>query len=181
MLAPSLLRRDTRFMFRSALATALSALALCSAASAQTAPDGWKVEPLPGAWNATSPTSDVRLVYYPAVKSSASLVYWFDEEALRRSYAYGKQVGSQAPARASVDPEAGRLIAQSRVMLDANRAEIAVLSYAWRTPQGYQLAQIVMPIASQGGPAFDAAFAEIDRAYKSQTAYTPSEKPAGGS
>jgi hypothetical protein len=150
--------------------TLIAALALCAAAQAQTAPKGWKVEASANAWVATS-ADHVRLAFYPAAKSKAAFVFWFQDEGLRHAFAYGRTVGNEAQAVSTMDPDAGRLMAQSRTLLDATGAQVAVLSYAWDAPQGRQLAQIVMPVAAAQGPACNAAFAELTKAYKSGFAY----------
>lgn len=154
------------------------ALTITSAAHAQTAPKDWKVEADANAWTATSP-EQVRLVFYPAVKSKATFVYWFEDEGLRRTQGLGGAVRAQEPAERTMTPDAGAFLAQTRTLEAANRVHTAVLSYAWETKQGRQLAQIAMPLTSAESPAYKAAFAEVTRAWKAGVAYMPSEKPAG--
>lgn len=168
-------------MFRTALLAAV--LALSATATAQTAPKGWKVETNATGWYATS-SENVRLAYYPAAQSKASTVFWFEGEGLRHAYAYGRQVMNQAASVSTVDPKAGQLYAQSRTLIDAAGNQIAVLSYAWETPKGRQLAQIIMPVAASRSASYDAAFAELTRDYKAGFSYTPAgaaQKPASGS
>ncbi|HVY87809.1 MAG TPA: hypothetical protein VG942_03025 [Hyphomonadaceae bacterium] len=170
-------------MFRTTILAAVAALSFCAAAHAQTAPKGWKVETNITGWYATSPES-VRLAYYPVAQSKASVVFWFEAEGLRYSYAYGKSVVNQASSVSTVDPKAGRLLAQSRTLLDAAGNQVAVLSYAWETPKGRQLAQIIMPVAASRSASYDTAFAQLTKDYKAGFAYTPeppAQKPAGGS
>jgi hypothetical protein len=153
------------------------ALTLTSAAHAQTAPKGWKVDAGANAWIATSP-EQVRLIYYPVVKSKATFVYWFEDEGLRRTQGLGGAVRAQEAAVRTMTPEAGAFLAQTRTIESANRARTAVLSYAWETRQGRQLVQIAMPITGAESPAYKAAFAELTAAWKAGVAYTPPEKPA---
>ena len=169
-------------MFRFAAVAVLAALSI-AAANAQMAPKGWKVTANTNAWIAASP-EQVRLAYYPVAKTQSAIAFWFEAEGLRHAYAYGKSVANQAEAAASVDPQAGRLLGQSRTLLDAGANQIAVMSYAWETPKGHQLAQIIMPVSEAKSAAYDTAFAELTKAYKAGFAYTPAapaQKPAGGS
>jgi hypothetical protein len=159
------------------LSLILAALAFAATAYAQTAPKGWKVETNPAAWIATSP-EHVKLAFYPAVKNAATFVYWFEDEGLRHTYAYGRTIRSQEATKTTTDPDAGALLAQARV-LEEGGARFAVLSYAWQTPKGKQLAQIVMPgSVSRDSPAYKAALDEITAAWKSRFAYQPSAPPS---
>jgi len=151
-------------------------LALASPAHAQTAPKDWKVEAGADVWIASSP-EQVRLIFYPAVKSKATFVYWFEDEGLRRTQGLGGVVRAQEPAERTMDPAAGAFLAQTRTIEAANRARTAVLSYAWETKQGRQLVQIAMPLTSAESPAYKAAFAELTAAWKAGVAYMPPEKP----
>jgi hypothetical protein len=164
-------------MFRRAVLASLVALSI-AAAHAQSAPKGWKVEVNANAWIAMSP-EQVRLAYYPVAKTQSAMAFWFEDEGLRHAYAYGKSVANQASAAVSVDPEAGRLLGQSRTLLDAGANQIAVMSYAWDTPKGHQLAQIVMPVSQAKSAAYDTAFAELTKAYKAGFAYVPVIPGAG--
>ncbi|MDP3739424.1 MAG: hypothetical protein Q8R02_18695 [Hyphomonadaceae bacterium] len=173
-------------MLRLALLS-LIALSLGAPTYAQTAPKGWKVDAGANSWTATSP-EQVRLVFYPAVKSRSTFVYWFEDEGLRRTQGFGGTVRAQDPAERSMDPDAGAFLAQTRTIESANRVRTAVLSYAWETRQGRQLAQIVMPLAlGTESPAYKAAFEQLTAAWKSGVAYAPPEastpqptpKPAG--
>ncbi len=167
-------------MFRHAAVAVLAALSI-AAAHAQTAPKGWKVEANATAWIAMSP-EQVRLAYYPVAKTPSAMAFWFEAEGLRHAYAYGKKVANQASAVATVDPDVGRLLGQSRTVLDAGNNQIAVMSYAWDTTKGHQLAQIIMPVSEAKSAAYDTAFAELTKAYKAGFAYTPAapaQKPAG--
>ncbi len=162
-------------MSRLTLIAAL-ALALAGAANAQTAPKGWKVESTPNVWIATSPEA-VRLAYYPAVKSRATFVFWFEDEGLRRTYGFGRKVGNQDTTQRTMDPDAGPLLAQSRTLVEANGAQTAVMTYAWETKQGRQMAQIVLPVTvGAASPAYKAAFAELTAAWKAGFAYVPAPK-----
>lgn len=148
-------------------------LAFSASAYAQTAPKGWKVETSAAGWTASSP-DQVRVAFYPAVKNAATFVYWFEDEGLRRTYAYGRTIRSQEPTKRTTDADAGPLLAQSRVLADPGAARLAVYSYAWQTPKGKQLAQIVLPEAvGKESPAFKAALDEITAAWKSGVAYSP--------
>jgi len=149
-----------------------AALALTVPAHAQTAPKGWKVDASANAWLATSPDQKVRLAFYPAVKNASALVFWFQEEGLRRTSAYGRNVTNQDEPRNTTDPEAGPLLAQSR-MLDIGGAPIAVVTYGWQTGKGKQLVQIILPPTAKDSPAYKAAFDEITAAWKSGVAYAP--------
>ena len=77
-----------------------------------------------------------------------------------------------------MDPDAGAFLAQTRTLESASRVHTAVLSYAWETRQGRQLAQIVMPLTGADSPAYNAAFAELTAAWKTGIAYVPPEKAA---
>jgi hypothetical protein len=174
-LAAKACRGDTLAMPRLSLIAAL-ALAFSATAQAQTAPKGWKVETTPNVWIATSPEA-VRLAYYPVVKSRATFVFWFEEEGLRRTYGFGRTVGNEDPSRRTMDPDAGPLLAQSRTLVEANGAQTAVMSYAWETKQGRQMAQIVLPVTvGVASPAYKAAFAELTAAWKADFAWTPAPK-----
>ena len=150
----------------------IAALALSATAHAQTAPKGWKTDASANAWLATSPDQKVRLAFYPAVKNSSTFVYWFEDEGLRRTYAYGRTVTNQDATRGATDPEAGPLLAKSR-MLDIGGAPVAVLSYGWQTGKGKQLVQIILPATAKDSPAYKAAFDEITAAWKAGAAYVP--------
>ena len=154
-------------------------LALLPAAHAQTAPAGWKLDVTPNVWIATSPER-VRLAFYPAAKSTATFIFWFEDEGLRRTYAFSRNVKSQAATETTVQPPAPRLLAQGRTIADAAGARTSVYSYGWETPKGKQLVQILLP-ASVGveSAAYKAAFDEMTRAWKAKLVYTPAEKPAG--
>jgi hypothetical protein len=154
------------------LALIAAALALSATAHAQTAPKGWKTDASANAWLATSPDQKVRLAFYPAVKNSSALVFWFEDEGLRRTSAYGRTVLNQETTRSTTDPEAGPLLAQSR-MLDIGGAPIAVLTYGWQTGKGKQLVQMILPPAAKDSPAYKAAFEEITAAWKAGVVYTP--------
>jgi hypothetical protein len=158
------------------LATLIALLTFAASAHAQTAPKGWKLETTPNLWMATAP-EQVRLVFYPAVKSRATFVYWFEDEGLRRTYGFGLNVRAQGPALRTMEPDAGAFMAQTRTISAADKSETAVQSYAWETPKGRQLVQIVMPVALAESPAYKAAFEEITRAWRAGVAYVPA-KPA---
>lgn len=168
-------------MSRLALLSFAAALCLIAPVHAQTAPKGWKVEAGANSWIASSP-EQVRLVFYPAVKSRSTFVYWFEDEGLRRTQGFGGAVRAQEPAVSSMDPDAGAFLAQTRTIEAANRAQTAVLSYAWETRQGRQLAQILLPITlGTESPAYKAAFEQLTAAWKSGVTYAPkpAHKPAG--
>jgi hypothetical protein len=150
----------------------IAALTLSTTAEAQTAPKGWKVDASAGAWLATSPDQKVRLAFYPAVKNSSTFVFWFRDESLRRTSAYGRNVINEDPAKTTTDPNAGPLLAQSRT-LDISGAPIGILSYGWETGRGKQLVQIILSASEKDGPAYQAAFSEITAAWKAGTVYTP--------
>lgn len=149
-----------------------AALALVSTAHAQTAPKGWKTDASANAWLATSPDQKVRLAFYPAVKNASTFVYWFEDEGLRRTYAYGRTVLNQDDTKSTTDPEAGPLLAKSR-MLDIGGAPVAVLTYGWQTGKGKQLVQMILPPAAKDSPAYKAAFEEITAAWKAGVVYAP--------
>jgi hypothetical protein len=157
-------------MLRFALLAAV--LAFSATAHAQTAPKGWKVDASASAWLATSPDQKVRLAYYPAVKNSSTFVYWFEDEGLRRTYAYGRTITNQDASKRTTGPEGGPLLAQSR-MLDVGGAPIAVLSYAWQTSKGKQLVQIILPSTAKDSTSYKAALDEITAAWKSGASYAP--------
>ena len=160
------------------LAAALVVL-LSASAHAQTAPAGWKLDVTPNVWIATSPER-VRLAFYPAVKSTATFIFWFEDEGLRRTFAFSRNVKGQGATETTLQPPAPRLLAQGRTITDAAGARTAVYSYGWETPKGKQLVQILLPESvSQESPAYKAAFDEMTRAWKATLAYAPAEKPAG--
>jgi hypothetical protein len=154
------------------LALLAAVLALTSTAHAQTAPKGWKTDASANAWLATSPDQKVRLAFYPAVKNSSALVFWFQDEGLRRTSAYGRTIINQDEPESAADPNAGPLLAQSRV-LDIGGAAVAVLSYGWQTGKGKQLVQIVLPVTAKDSPAYKAALDEITAAWKAGVVYAP--------
>ena len=64
-------------------------------------------------------------------------------------------------------------------MLEEGGVRFAVLSYAWQTPKGKQLAQMVVPHSvNRESPAYKAALDEITAAWKAGFAYQPAA-PAG--
>jgi hypothetical protein len=157
-------------MLRLALLAAV--LALSAAAHAQTAPKGWKTDASANAWLATSPDQKVRLAFYPAVKNSSALVFWFQDEGLRRTSAYGRTIINQDEPETTTDPNAGPLLAQSR-MLDISGAAVAVHTYGWQTGKGKQLAQIILAASAKDSPAYKAALDEIAAAWKAGMVYAP--------
>jgi hypothetical protein len=154
------------------LAFIAAALALSATAHAQTAPKGWKVDASANAWLATSPDQKVRLAFYPAVKNASAFVFWFQDEGLRRTAAYGRNVINQDEPRNTTDPEAGLLLAQSRI-LDIGGAPVAVVTYGWQTGKGKQLVQMILPPAAKDSSAYKAAFDEITAAWKAGVVYIP--------
>jgi len=159
------------------LALLIAALAFSATAHAQTAPKGWKVDATAGAWLATSPDQKVRLAFYPAVKNASALVFWFKDEGLRRTYAYGRVITSQDEPETATDPNVvGPLLGQAR-MLNINGAAVAVHTYGWQTGKGKQIAQVILASASRTDPAYMAAVAEITAAWKAGVVYTPAASP----
>ncbi|HEV7693452.1 MAG TPA: hypothetical protein VGO52_21645 [Hyphomonadaceae bacterium] len=150
----------------------IAALALSATAHAQTAPKGWKIDASANAWLATSPDQKVRLAFYPVVKNASAFVFWFQDEGLRRTSAYGRTVINQDEPESTTNPEAGPLLAQSR-MLNIGGAPIAVLTYGWQTGKGKQLVQMILPPAAKDSPAYKAAFEEITAAWKAGVVYAP--------
>jgi len=156
-------------------ALASLALALSGVAHAQTAPKGWKVDAAASAWTAEAP-DHLKLVFYPAEKSSSTFVYWFEDAGERRARLYGaREVGAEKSVM-SFNPEAGQFYAQSR-MMEGTAKPFAVLSYGWKAKQGKQLAQIILPPgATTQSASYKAAFEQLTAAWKTGVAYAP---PAG--
>lgn len=156
---------------------------LASSAFAQTAPDGWKVFTTSGAWVAQSPGAageQVELVAWPAEKSRATFDFWFEERGLALARALPGHdwtaVKTQARTEASLQPPHPRILAQARVLVDRSGAEAGVYTYAWQTPKGRQIVQIVMPVkVGKQSPAYRAAFDQMSAFWRSGEVYSPEE------
>jgi hypothetical protein len=160
---------------------AVAALALGSAAAAQTAPEGWTVQKSVDEWIASSPDQGrglrVKLVY-PAVKPrNSALALWFTEAHQNAAREFGEVV-SAMPVDA-VNQQGTPPMLASSVVVKQPQGRAAVLGYGYDTTKGRQLVMIVLPSTlSKRNPAYRAAFSAMEEFWRGHGVYQPTTAAA---